>query len=244
MNKFKASIAGMMAAWVLGGAVAAPAATTLGQVGTSAYAFAGLKGLDGKTYSLMDLRGKVVLMFVMQYNCGGCKANAPTVGQLAGKFQDKAFQAVAPEVNKGTDPQLHTFDASLRSKAPSISFPILSGIPDSQIVSSGSGAVWKNYNSLRDVFFVIDDKGMIVERQDGNRSNSMPAANFTKLETAITKALAAIPTVTLPRKSLRADAAGQSIAGMNIFDLRGRNLTNLGRAPATLVVSQGILTAR
>lgn len=225
----------MLAALGLG-AVAAGAA--VGDKGTMGYEFANLKGLDGKTYSLKDLRGKVVLMFVMQYNCGGCKANAPTIGQLAGKFQDKAFQAVAPEVNKGTDAQLHTFDASLRKLAPTVSFPILSGIPDSQIVSSSAGAVWKNYNSLRDVYFVIDHTGKITERQDGNRGNSMPTANFTKLETAINQALEAIPTVVTPRKALRG-ALGAAPEAAEVFDAMGRNLGLVKRTPALLILTKG-----
>src|ERR1700749_2378944 len=78
-----------------------------GDVGTQAYAWANYKCLDSATYpngvSLASFQGKVVLMNVFQYDCGGCDANAPAIGKLADSLGSGKpgipFQAVGTEID-------------------------------------------------------------------------------------------------------------------------------------------------
>jgi len=66
-----------------------------GQVGTMAGDWTGLTDLNGKTYNLKDYQGKVLMIMTVQWNCGGCNADAPYVGDLAQSFTGKQFQAFA-----------------------------------------------------------------------------------------------------------------------------------------------------
>jgi peroxiredoxin len=190
MNKIFTVLVGMTLAVAV--AMAAP-----GQVGTMAYEFSGLTGLDGKSYSLKDYRGKVILLMTVQWNCGGCNANAPAIGELAMKFQGSSFQAFGPDINRANARDLGTFEKNLKKTATQVNFPLLMGIIDSQIVSTDTGTRWINYGALRDVFFVIDHTGKIVHRTDGNRGNAMGATKATALEAALTAAIAAVPKVSI-----------------------------------------------
>jgi len=74
-----------------------------------------------------------------------------------------------------------------------VDFPLLMGIPDSQIVSTNLGTKWTRYDALRDVFFIVDHTGKITARIDGNRGNFMGNDNLNKVKAGITAALAALP---------------------------------------------------
>lgn len=201
-----------------------------GQVGTMAYEFTGLKDLNGKTYDLHDYRGKVVFIMTVQWNCGGCNANAPAIGELAMKFQGSTFQAFGPDINHATTTQLGTFEKNLKKTATDVNFPLLMGIPDAQIVSTDTGTRWTNYGALRDVFFVIDHEGKIVHRTDGNRGTSMGDTKAKALEAAITAAIANIPAVSIAngfgRQGLCLQACKRN--GNYFFDLAtpGKSLAN------------------
>jgi peroxiredoxin len=222
-------------------------ALAVGTVGDMAGDFSGLTDLNGAAHGLKDYKGKVVLLMTVQWNCGGCNANAPRVGSIAWKFHGKAFQAIGPDINNGTVAQLKTFEKNLKLNADSVDFPLLRGIPAAQIQSTNLGTKWSSYDALRDVYFVIDHTGKIVQRVDGDRSNATTEANYKKVEDAITTALANIPTVSIGAISgnhdlcLRAckragvyqinvDPQGKVLFGnvsMRILDPQGRLVRNL-----------------
>jgi len=157
----------------------------------------GLKDLDGNTQNLQDYRGKVVLLFTVQWNCGGCQANAPRIGKIAMKFQGKSFQALGPDVNLGTTDNLRYFEGLLKGTNNDLKFPLLMGIPSSQLTSAQDGRKWSLYDAYRDVYFVIDHTGKIVYRLDGDRRQAVTEQSYTGLENALTAAIANIPTVSI-----------------------------------------------
>ncbi|MDB5104487.1 MAG: Peroxiredoxin [Fibrobacteres bacterium] len=205
----KAATAFLFGAALLGAANVSAA----GKVGEMAADFTGLKALDGKTYNLHDYKGKVVMVMTVQWNCGGCNANAPAVGALAYKFKDKAFQAFGPDINFATTEQLGTFDKNLKKTEPKVAFPLLMGIPKADIKDSikgtaNFGTVWVPYNALRDVYFVIDHTGKIMARIEGDRGNPMGAVKMKALEDSIAAAISRVPTT------------GISVSGNNDLCLR------------------------
>lgn len=207
-------------------AEAAAAEPGPGQVGAMAHEFTGLKDFAGKAYNLHDYRGKVVLIMTVQYNCGGCRANAPRIGKIAKSFQGKSFQAFGPDINFATATELGSFDKVLRGTDTALNFPLLSGLAKPEIkdsVNNGSvlGTMYVPYNALRDVYFVIDHTGKIVFRMDGNRGNAVDESKYTALTNAISGAIASIPTV-----SIAAKMQGQGLClqackknGNYVFDL-------------------------
>jgi peroxiredoxin len=175
----------------------AGSALAIGKVGDMAADWSGLKDLDGKTCNLADYKGKVLLIMTVQWNCGGCNANAPRVGQIAKQFAGKNFQALGPDINHGSVANLRTFEKNLKKIATDVNFPLLTGLTEPAIVNTDTGTKWAPYNALRDVFFIIDHTGKIVGRVDGNRGNTMGEANYKKVEDAITAALANVPTTAI-----------------------------------------------
>ncbi|GEM_PF-4242088 len=245
----------MLAASVL---MTAGSAYAVGKVGDMAADWSGLKGLDNKTYGLKDFKGKVVLLMTVQYNCGGCRANAPEIGKIASGFQGNKFQAVGPDIAGGTTEQLHTFDVLLRGKDSTLSFPLLSGlskpddIKDSIKNNANFGTMWIPYNALRDVYFVIDHTGKIVFRLDGDRGGSVGTAKYATLSSAIASAIANVPTVSISSGSgshglcLQAckrnggflfdvGVGGKTLTGnvnLKILDCQGRTVRSLDWSPS------------
>jgi peroxiredoxin len=227
--------------------ICAGSALAIGKVGDMAADWSGLKDLDGKTCNLADYKGKVLLIMTVQWNCGGCNANAPRVGEIAKKFAGPHFQALGPDINKGTVANLRTFEKNLKRTATDVNFPLLTGLIEPNIIYTDTGSKWAPYNALRDVFFIVDHTGKIVGRVDGNRGNTMGEANYKKVEDAITAALAAVPTTTIATSGnadlcVRAckregqfvidlDPSGRLPAGtiaLRILDPQGRVIRNLG----------------
>jgi peroxiredoxin len=216
-----------------------------GDVGTMAYEWSAfnLKDLTGKTQNLKDYQGKAVLIFTVQYNCGGCVANAPRVGTIAMKFQGQAFQALGVDVAKGTLENDQFFSTKyLKAKDTSLNFPILRGLPDSQLVSAQDGLKWKAYNSYRDVFIVVDHMGKIVHRLDGDRRAATSEANYTALETAIRTAISNVPTSTIGAigdNGLCVRACKR--AGLFQIDLDSRSLQTVGTINLRILDPKGRL---
>jgi peroxiredoxin len=178
-------------------ALTAGKAMAIGKVGEMAGEWAGLKDLDGNTHNLADYKGKVLLILTVQWNCGGCNANAPRVGQIAKKFEGPNFQAIGPDINFGTVPNLRTFEKNLKKIATDVKIPLLTGLKAPSIVSTNLGTKWTEYDALRDVFFIVDHTGKIVERVDGNRGGATTEENYKKIEGAIAAAIAKVPTTTI-----------------------------------------------
>jgi hypothetical protein len=217
-----------------------------GKVGEMATEFANLTGLDNKSYSLKDYKGKVVLIMTVQWNCGGCNANAPTVGAIAMKFQGKPFQAFGPDINFASRNNLGTFDKNLKAKAPDVNFPLLMGLTRTEIKDSLDnkggflGTLWMPYNALRDVFFVIDHTGKIAARIEGNRANTMGADKYKALEDSIAAALSRVPSTTLlvSNKNGLSLRASKNPGGFR-FDLDPRNASFAGEVALRILDPQG-----
>ena len=238
------------------GLASAGSALAAGKVGEMAYEWSNYKDLKGMTRSLKDYRGKTVLLFSLEYGCGGCKGNASRIGQIAMKYQGKGFQAIGVELSRGSYSLLMPLDSNfsliLKSLAKDVDFPIVIGIPDSQIIARNTttatdGEKWAPYDSYRDVYFVLDYTGKIVGRIDGDRRQSMGEQNFAALDSSIAKAARSIPTTAVfsandPHglclqackrdgafqiQMSSAGSAGQSDIVMSIMDMEGRLIRNL-----------------
>jgi peroxiredoxin len=229
------------------GLLVAGNALAAGKVGEMAYDFTGLKDPKGKVYNLKDFRGKVVLIFTVQYNCGGCRANAPRIGKMAKNFQGNSFQALGPDINEAKPDQLGQFEVVLRGEDSSLNFPLLSGlkkpndIKDSLSGSANFGTLWTPYDALRDVYFVIDHTGKIVYRLNGNRGSAVATTSYTALENAIADAIKKVPTVSLsignPSRGLCLQACKQ--AGRYSFILGSNAVLANKNAALKILDSQG-----
>jgi hypothetical protein len=240
MNRFLS--ASILLAGLVG--LSAVPASAEGEVNSQAHAFAGLSDLapSPKTYGLNDYQGKVRLLVVFQYNCGGCVANAPKFGRLVDTLEKSAdsarFQAIGAEINNATYANILQYRAQLtNNNTLALDFPLVKVPVDTAIATDGVGTRWKRYNSYRDVYFVIDHTGKITARIQGNRANAMHDTLYRNLRTALTAALAAVPATLSPaqgakgfgvsmarqgrayRFELGADAAP---ASLQIHDLQGR----------------------
>jgi hypothetical protein len=242
---FRTGLSALLFACSLG---VSPLIAAEGDVGTQAFAWTGYKALDSVTHpngvSLASFQGKVVLLVVFQYNCGGCVANAPKLGKLAdslGSGQSGIpFQAVGAEITNGSFAQIATYNTSLRQTAANVNFPLVrvpydTGI-ETNVATLENRTRWKRYSAGRDVYFVINHNGVIVARIAGNRQNSMTAVKYDSLKTQLVAALAAVP-VSVNSESLRRQAGlrvfqrGASFVfesatpvSIKIQDLQGRNV--------------------
>jgi hypothetical protein len=231
-----------------------------GDVGTAAYSFTGLSDLATvpTTYDLAQYQGKVVLLVVFQWDCGGCVANAPKFGRLVDTLDrgpDSAkFQAIGAEIRTANYTQIQSYRNSLtNSGALTVNFPLVKVPYDSGISGKGvtgdptdaTGTKWKRYNSYRDVYFVINHAGIITARIAGNRINAMTTVKYDSLRLALNAALAAVPVSVQPSmaqagNSLRIfqrgngylfDLGGLQVpVSLKILDLQGRNVRTLTSA--------------
>jgi hypothetical protein len=215
-----------------------------GDVGTAAYSWTNLSDLapSPTTYSLSQYSGKVVLLVVFQYNCGGCVGNAARIGLLADTLYKSSagskFQAVGAEIATATYANIQTYRNTLTSNGTvTVNFPTVKVVHDTNIsATDGTGEKWKRYNSYRDTYFVIGHDGLIKAKIVGNRANAMSSTNYQNLRTALNNALAAAPSSLSPSADalpgFRADRVGrgyrfrmdgttQSIS-LRILDLQGR----------------------
>ncbi|MDB5051623.1 MAG: AhpC/TSA family [Fibrobacteres bacterium] len=203
-EKMKKSLSATAFAWsgvtraILVGALLLTAgkAMAIGKVGEMAYEWTNLTDLDGHKHSLVEAKGKVILLATVQSTCSGCQGNAPHIGRIIKKHQGKSFQVFGPDVNMGTIPELKVFERLVTGNDTSIHFPILKGA-DSQLVNAADGRKWTKYDAYRDVYFVLDHTGMIVYRSDGDRRKAMDSARFVSLDSAIAKAISNVPTTSI-----------------------------------------------
>jgi len=200
-----------------------------GDVGTMAFSWSDYKALDSSAYpsglGTAAFSGKVILLVVFQYNCGGCVANAPTLGKLAdslGSGQSGVpFQAIGAEIDNGTFAQIQTsYNAKLKQNAANVKFPLVHVPFDTAIITDGTGTKWKRYNSYRDVYFVINPDGTIRARIQGNRNNAMGTVKYDSLKTQLVAALAAATSV----RQFQEAKAGLKVmqrGGTFVFDASG-----------------------
>jgi hypothetical protein len=220
-----------------------------GEVGTQAFPWSGFSDLapSPTTYSLTQYQGKVRLLVVFQYNCGGCVANAPKFGRLVDTLERGAdsakFQAIGAEINVATYANIQTYRNSLTNTgALTLNFPLVKVPNDTAISTDGVGTKWRRYNSYRDVYFVINHDGIITARIEGNRQNAMTNVKYDSLRMALNAALAAVPASLTPGGNLasgfRVERAGRGFyfrmneafsgnIALKISNLRGATVRTL-----------------
>ncbi|MDA8090176.1 MAG: TlpA disulfide reductase family protein [Nitrospiraceae bacterium] len=63
-----------------------------------------MKGIDGKTYTLADYKGKVVLLNFWATWCPNCVEELPSLKKLAAKLKGKDFQVLSVSIDSGEPP--------------------------------------------------------------------------------------------------------------------------------------------
>lgn len=241
----------------------ASSARAEGEVGSQAFQFTGLSDLAAtpQTYNLATYQGKVVLLVVFQYSCGGCQGNAPRIGRLADSLHSGAtgsnFQAIGTEIYNGTTyANIQTYRNLLTHKDTlTLNFPLVKVPHDTAIAATdGTGEKWKRYNSYRDTYFVIDHTGKIAAKVQGNRSNIMADSQYVRLRASLNAALAAVPVAIQPAvasadRGLKVaqrgggfifDANGfHAPVSLKILDLQGRNIRVIVSSKAGSIVWDG-----
>lgn len=113
-----------------------------------------LKGVDGKTHSLSDYKGKATLVVFMCNHCPFVKARIGEIMELQSKFNPSELQVIGINSN---DPNYEEegFDNMVKfAKQYNINFPYL--IDDSQDVARAYGAVCTPDP------FLLDSSGKLV----------------------------------------------------------------------------------
>jgi len=111
---------------------------------------------DGKTYSLSQFKGKVVLLNFFTFFCGPCRQEMPHLNQMNQELQGKGFQTLGIALSS-TPEQLKQLVSQL-----GLAYPVLEG---NDAVSKAYGGV-----ELVPMTFIIDKQGNIVQKILGARS--------------------------------------------------------------------------
>lgn len=115
-----------------------------------------LKDLEGKRVSFKDFKGKVVLLNFWATWCAPCRAEMPSLENLYRSFKGKGLVVIGVSVDNS--------DNSVRSfvRQKKITFPIL--------LDSKKEVSFDDYGVIGlPVTFLIDQKGIIVEKVFGER---------------------------------------------------------------------------
>ncbi len=115
-----------------------------------------LKTFDGKEITLSQLKGKVVLLDFWATWCGPCKESIPHLIQLYKDYQEKGFELVGMNVDRGDGEAVRRFVASM-----DIPYPVVAAPED----------VVRSYRVTGiPATFLIDREGKIRERVAGFNS--------------------------------------------------------------------------
>ena len=143
--------------WIaLMAALAMLAVATSGWAAGSAPDFTLKAVQDGKSYSLSQFRGKVVLLNFFTFFCGPCREEMPHLSQMYQELKGQGFQTLGIAL-ASTPEQLKQLISQL-----GLTYPVL----------EGNDAVSKAYGSVELVpmTFIIDRQGNIVQKILGARS--------------------------------------------------------------------------
>ena len=143
------------------------AASIHAQVGEKAPAFS-LSNAEGKTVSLADLKGKVIVLNFWATWCPPCRAEIPDFIKVYKQYRAKGVEIIGVSLDhKGWD-VVRPF-----IKSNNINYPVLLG--DQKIAQA-----YGNINSIPTTF-IIDKSGKIVDQQVGAMSEKDLVSKFKKL---------------------------------------------------------------
>ncbi len=111
---------------------------------------------DGKTYSLSQFKGKVVLINFFTFFCGPCRQEMPHLSQISQELKGQGFQMLGIGL-ASTPAQLKQIVTQLN-----LAYPVLEG---NDAVSKAYGGV-----ELVPLTFIIDKEGNIAHKILGARS--------------------------------------------------------------------------
>jgi peroxiredoxin len=135
-----------------------------------------LKDLNDKDYKLSDNRGKVILVFLVGYNCTLYLASSPTVkSELTDVFSNNTnFQALVIDVWNGSKTSVQNFKHSTNINA--------------TYLQKGS-AVASDWSSTKDRLIVIDADGKMVFK-----GSTAVKSDVNKAKSAVEDALNSVTT--------------------------------------------------
>jgi thiol-disulfide isomerase/thioredoxin len=114
-----------------------------------------VKGMDGKTVSLAEARGKVVLLNFWATWCGPCRMEVPDLVQLQTKYKDR-LQVIGLVIDDEDDAAVRNF-----ARRYSINYPIAMATNEMRFLFGGVPALPTS--------FIIDAQGRVVQKHIGLR---------------------------------------------------------------------------
>lgn len=111
--------------------------------------------LQGKTISMTDLRGKVVLVNFWATDCPGCIAEMPQLIETYHQYQPHGFEVIA--VAMAYDPPSHVLNYTQKNALP---FPVM---------HDGFGEIAASFGNvqLTPTAFIIDQQGRVISHVVG-----------------------------------------------------------------------------
>jgi peroxiredoxin len=114
-----------------------------------------LKTLDGQKKTLADYTGKLTLIGFFYPQCPYCRVSVPQLQSMYDKYKDSGLSVVLINVVEGEDSLIPRFVKDHR-----ITLPVLTG--------TWQPALVRDYDlEATPTHFLLDDKGMVLLRQNG-----------------------------------------------------------------------------
>jgi peroxiredoxin len=151
----------------------APLSDDLLPVGSKAPPFT-LRTPAGKKVSLSDFRGKVVLLELFATWCPHCAAEAPHLRALAESLPSDRYAIVSIDGSGADAPSVFAYDAYFKLPFPAL-LDHTPGVSPVRFPKHGkAGPVSRAYRlAYFPTFYVIDPKGRIAWRSDGEQPDAL-----------------------------------------------------------------------
>lgn len=144
-----------------------PASTTLVPVGSKAPAFT-LKTPEGKSVSLSDFRGKTVLLELFATWCPHCNSEAPHLIDIYRSLPKSKYAFVSVNADGEDAASVFAYHRYYGMPFPALLDP--SSVPGNFHQQGAAGPVTSKYGlAAYPTFFVIDPRGRITWRSDGEQ---------------------------------------------------------------------------